>query len=521
VLGSLFGSFTDALGKRFLLTAWLPSLLLVSAVLAEVAIAAGMSRTTSWVQAFPGLLQAVGVAVFALVVTLVAVLVSVNTTSLLRLCEGYWGHGWIDRHIGCRRRAHYQEVIAELDKTDAGYEQIYQRFPPYDLRNRALPTRVGNILLSSELYGYVRYGIDAVLVWPRLYQAAPDSFRTTLASARTAMDQLISLMACGVAFAVAGTATAVILLPWWAVPLCFVIGLILAIVSYRGLVSACIPYAETVRAGFDLYRGSLLSTIGWHPAQSLTSERHQWSQIGGLWYRISPADPAALGYQPIPASYRPPADQGHPAPAAECAQARPMAHLWWRVYAAAAIIAAVASVVGAARERVISPSPFPDLTTVVAVGRLQAFSTIQPAQLRIEHQGWSPFVSGLAIRSQQVTGHALRSEVPAGQPIPVSQIGPVIPPGTVALSAALTPAESLAAQVSPGDVVDVTPVCVRQPGDWIAELPAVTVLDVRGGPVTSGALPASTTVVLAIPADVASQAAEVLLTCQVALTPAS
>ena len=190
-------------------------------------------------------------------------------------------------------------------------------------------------------------------------------------------------------------------------------------------------------------------------------------------------------------------------------------------HAAAAAVAVIAGLVGAARERVISPSPFPSLTVVVAASRLQAFSAIQPAQLRIEHRGWSPFLSGPATTSKQVTGHALLTDVPAGQTVPVSQIGPVVPPQTVALSATLSPAESLAAQVGPGDLVDLTPVCSGQPRDSLIGLAAVKVLDVRDTSATPGSLPASMTVVLAIPASVAAQAARALLDCKVALTPGS
>ena len=164
MLGSLFGSFTGALGKRFFLTAWLPSLLLAGAVLAELATAPGLSRTVDWVQSLPGLAGAAGVAAFLLAVTVAATLISVNVTSLLRFCEGYWGAGWLHRHVGCRRRAHYRDVVAKLSSTDLGYEQIYQRFPPPDLQDAAMPTRVGNILLGSEIYPYVRYGMDAGLV---------------------------------------------------------------------------------------------------------------------------------------------------------------------------------------------------------------------------------------------------------------------------------------------------------------------------------------------------------------------
>jgi hypothetical protein len=94
-------------------------------------------------------------------------------------------------------------------------------------------------------------------------------------------------------------------------------------------------------------------------------------------------------------------------------------------------------------------------------------------------------------------------------------------PCTVALSATLSPAESLAGQVSPGDMVNVTVACAGRPGDLVTGLSAVTVLDVRAAPATPGPLPASMTVVLAIPASVAAQAARALLGCGVELTPAS
>jgi hypothetical protein len=77
----------------------------------------------------------------------------------------------------------------------------------------------------------------------------------------------------------------------------------LAAISYRGLVSACVPYAETVKAAFDVYRQGLLTAIGWHAAPGPEAERYQWAQVGGLWYRINPDDPAALGYRPFGAGF--------------------------------------------------------------------------------------------------------------------------------------------------------------------------------------------------------------------------
>lgn len=525
MLGSLFGSFTGALGKRFFLTAWLPSLLLAGAVLAELATAPGLSRTVDWVQSLPGLAQAAGVAAFLLAVTVAATLISVNVTSLLRFCEGYWGAGWLHRHVGCRRRAHYRDVVAKLSSTDPGYEQIYQRFPPPDLQDAAMPTRVGNILLGSEIYPYVRYGMDAVLFWPRLYHVVPDSVRDTVAAARAPMEQMLSLMAAGLAFSGIGTVIALALLPWYVAPLCFAVGAMTAAVSYRGLVSACVPYAETVKAAFDVYRQELLGAIGWHAAPGLEAERYQWAQVGGLWYRINPDDPAALGYRPFAASFALPRGWRRPAPAgltgSSCAGAKPMAHLWRRISAAATAFALIVGVVSAARQRVIEPSPFPSITVVVAARHLQAFSPIGPAQLRAVQQGWSPTLLGLAETPKQLIGHVLLSDVPAGQAVPAAEIGPTMPQRTVALAVTLDPAESLAASIRPGDTINVIPACAGQPVQERGTLTALTVLAFESKPANQGHLPASITVVLAVPVDDAARAAKTLLGCTVAISPAS
>lgn len=56
---------------------------------------------------------------------------------------------------------------AERDTISSEYDQ---RYPPYEYL--ILPTRFGNILRASETYPQVRWGIDAVIMWPRLIYAA-------------------------------------------------------------------------------------------------------------------------------------------------------------------------------------------------------------------------------------------------------------------------------------------------------------------------------------------------------------
>jgi hypothetical protein len=59
-----------------------------------------------------------------------------------------------------------QSLKAERDTISADYDQ---RYPPYE--NLVLPTRFGNILRASETYPRLRWGIDAVTMWPRLIYA--------------------------------------------------------------------------------------------------------------------------------------------------------------------------------------------------------------------------------------------------------------------------------------------------------------------------------------------------------------
>ena len=59
-----------------------------------------------------------------------------------------------------------QNLKAERDSVSADYDQ---RYPPND--GLILPSRFGNILRASETYPRIRWGIDAVTMWPRLIYA--------------------------------------------------------------------------------------------------------------------------------------------------------------------------------------------------------------------------------------------------------------------------------------------------------------------------------------------------------------
>src|SRR5205823_2760734 len=150
-------------------------------------------------------------------------------------------------------------------RQDYDYRIEYYYFPPKDLMAKhAMPTRLGNILKNSELYPLVRYKIDAVIVWPRLYSTFPTEFTERLASAGSSMELMIVMSFLGALFAIIGTIVSVF--PGhdgWVPIVCVLGGVLVAYLGNQGAVLSAVSYAELIKSGFDLYRNDLLKTIGW------------------------------------------------------------------------------------------------------------------------------------------------------------------------------------------------------------------------------------------------------------------
>jgi hypothetical protein len=117
---------------------------------------------------------------------------------------------------------------------------------------RTMPTRLGNVLRASETYPAERYGLDAVIAWPRLWLLLPDGTQQEIAASRRALDQSVTTLA---AFVVA-----LVWLPWawWVAPLA-VIAVPLVYQSFA--VPRAAVLAELVTAAFDLNRMALYRAL--------------------------------------------------------------------------------------------------------------------------------------------------------------------------------------------------------------------------------------------------------------------
>jgi hypothetical protein len=252
-------------------------------------------------------------------VTLFAYLISNAQTSIIRFFEGYWEHipmAWLR---GARRH-HYQKkflflkasinrLVAEKQKLEPSLresaaadhqkaldtsrelnadEREWFLFYPFE-EDRVMPTRLGNIIRAAELYALGRYGIDAVVVWPRLYPYLPESFLKELVDVKASMTFMLVTSALSFTFALLSCLLLPFLTTNWPLMLaCVSGGGLLAWVCYRSSLQSASLYAELIKTAFDLYRWALLKALHIKAPADSEKEIKTWTDVNDLLLRNVP-----------------------------------------------------------------------------------------------------------------------------------------------------------------------------------------------------------------------------------------
>jgi hypothetical protein len=186
---------------------------------------------------------------------------------LLRLLEGYspWPLRLLEAPLSAlvrrrvlRQRARWSALMQQRESQSltpaermelARLEQARLDTPPdlADLR----PTAVGNILRAVERRVFHRYGLDPVLLWPRLWLLLPEDARQEIAAARKSLDRLVEAWGWGLCFLVWAF--------WkpWAAPIALVWMLLAAWLAR----SPARTFAVLVQSAFDLYRWRLYEAM--------------------------------------------------------------------------------------------------------------------------------------------------------------------------------------------------------------------------------------------------------------------
>jgi len=194
---------------------------------------------------------------------------------LLRLLEGYWPWPLSYLAVGVvavrqkwvlRQRRRWSALMLKREEGALTWQErrelarleAWRGSTPRDLED-LMPTRLGDILRAAETRPRQRYGLDAVLLWPRLWLLLPDHVREDLAAARAGLDRMVVAWGWGLLFAVW-----TLVWPWaWALALAWM-G-----VAYALAVQAAQPFADLLVATFDTHRWLLYEALRWPlPAQS-------------------------------------------------------------------------------------------------------------------------------------------------------------------------------------------------------------------------------------------------------------
>lgn len=165
------------------------------------------------------------------------------------------------------------------------YNSIYQRYPLPTQPQNVMPTTLGNILKNAELYSFDHYDLDAVLIWPRLYNLLPESFLKTFAEAKSSLDFMLVISALSGIFALlSGVYLLIIKASGGLFLLCFWGGCLVGWLAYQGALGSAVVYAELIKSSFDLYRNELLKQMRLPLPKTPQEEMKQWREIGEFIY---------------------------------------------------------------------------------------------------------------------------------------------------------------------------------------------------------------------------------------------
>jgi hypothetical protein len=274
---------TSDLGVRFRFVSLLPVAVLALYVLALAwsgapASSPSVGRAVMHARHVAGW-EAVLLAVAVVVVALIAEPLQVT---LVRLLEGYWGQSRVGRLLAAPGLAFHRARRGRLDRAQrrspgdpvsarapAAREEAARKLRTYPPEAAILPTMLGNVLRSGEGRAGSRYGLDAIVVWPRFYPLLSDKVTAVLDDLRDQLD--LAARFC-VVFGIATVISVVFLAAhgWWLTAAA--VTLAGALLSYRAALAAAAAYGQAVEAAFDLHRFDLLTALHLPLPADLTGE---------------------------------------------------------------------------------------------------------------------------------------------------------------------------------------------------------------------------------------------------------
>jgi hypothetical protein len=286
MLSAVLGEVKGLVDKRFLLGSFFP--VLVAVATGDLLFAAahdGLSGQIDAWDGYSGIVQAVIAGGVLSAVVLVGAALSSCSILITQLYEGYVGPDWLKRagvHRQTKRKA-----------ATTGNREL--RFPFGTL----WPTALGNVLRAAEEWPELAYGVNVVVVWPRLFLVLPPDLVSSMTGPSDTIQFLLTVSLLATALAVLGATYAAV--QSLGVGTYFVVllgGLVVARLSYRGAVEAAIDYGLHLRGAFDLHRNELLAQLNLAAPSSQDEELRIWRDVTT---RLVDPEPRPVHYVAAPA----------------------------------------------------------------------------------------------------------------------------------------------------------------------------------------------------------------------------
>jgi hypothetical protein len=300
MLSTFLDKASGLLSRRFLLAYWFPTLIASIATLLLPMLTYGPVAIWQWWQQLgPAQGQQGGdyaqlwVLLGALLlVTLLAYLLQAFTRPLVRFYEGYWRPWWMRRWFIKRATNRWQQrrkERADAARNDLARYAVLQDCLHYEYPSGAewlLPTKLGNVFCSIEVYPVTAYGMDQVFWLPRLLLLLPEGTQTEIEDALTPLLTLLNLATLITLVSVGGAIYLwqISLLVWWTPWVVLIGGLLLARLSYEGAVAHAREYGQRIRAAVDLYRFDLLKALHQSLPTTPQEERALWERLEDWLY---------------------------------------------------------------------------------------------------------------------------------------------------------------------------------------------------------------------------------------------
>lgn len=156
---------------------------------------------------------------------------------------------------------------------------LNSKFP--ESQNPFLPTSLGNAIAAFEDYPYARYGIDAVLLWPRLLPTLTQKkYASYIERSKAQFDFLINLCFLFLVFSLETLCIGIAFGKDWSLWIISAGSLtMISYLIYKLATLSVQDWGMSIRVAFDLYRYDLLGALNGKAPENFRDEQKQWLEI--------------------------------------------------------------------------------------------------------------------------------------------------------------------------------------------------------------------------------------------------